>query len=118
LQGLTSRKQGIIGAIVQCFFAWRVQKLTRKTAVTAVIVMLALLGAGAHLYQFQKDSGLMSWFLLGFSIGLAILLMGIIPHAVPYKTFQITSVTWLMSSALADVIIATVLIWYLVRIIT
>jgi hypothetical protein len=51
----------------------------------------------------------------GCSITLGLLLAGTDPRA-NYKLFQIVSSSWLIPSATADVLIAVILIWYLVRI--
>jgi hypothetical protein len=58
----------------------------------------------------------MSLLLLGCSVALALLLAGVDPQA-KYQLFQIVSTSWLIPSATADVLIAVILIWYLVRII-
>ncbi|KAM5543728.1 hypothetical protein V8D89_002345 [Ganoderma adspersum] len=83
----------IIAALVQTFFAWRVKVLTSNRVVVAIILLCALT---------QLVGG------IGSTITLAI-----IPHFFNVKKFRILGIIWLVSAALADVLITTALVWHL-----
>ncbi|KAK7032166.1 hypothetical protein VNI00_013340 [Paramarasmius palmivorus] len=87
-RGLT----GLVGAIVQCFFAWRVQKLTGVRTLCALIVALSLVG-------------------LGGSIALAITLAQV--TFADFDAFKTSAIVWLIATAVADVAITFCLVWFL-----
>ncbi|KAJ3507893.1 hypothetical protein NLJ89_g6048 [Agrocybe chaxingu] len=85
---------GVIAAIVQLFFAWRIFVLTRNWVYVVVIGSLALAGCGASIAVPVKTG-------LSFPVSR-------IHEVKPAVT------VWLASDVAADIIITTVLVWYLV----
>ncbi|EIW75854.1 hypothetical protein CONPUDRAFT_111643 [Coniophora puteana RWD-64-598 SS2] len=84
---------GIITAMVQCFFAWRVKVITNNIwAVMAICVCAAGNFAGA------LASCIYSTFITSF---------------IDFTKFENVVILWLAASALADIIIASVLVWHL-----
>ncbi|PIL35684.1 hypothetical protein GSI_02414 [Ganoderma sinense ZZ0214-1] len=83
----------IIAALVQLFFAWRVNVLTSNRLIVGFIVVCAIT---------QLCGG------LGCSIAI-----GIIPQFSEFRKFQVVGIIWLVGAALADLLITTALVWYL-----
>ncbi|PCH42170.1 hypothetical protein WOLCODRAFT_72014, partial [Wolfiporia cocos MD-104 SS10] len=84
---------GIIGMMVQLFYAWRIHRLLRNVWIVAIVVITSLVG------------GLSS---IGTSIGVAML-----PQFAGLQRLEVIIVLWLVGTALCDVIIATALSWHL-----
>ncbi|TFY75595.1 hypothetical protein EWM64_g8417 [Hericium alpestre] len=84
---------GIIGAMVQLFFAWRVRVLTGSRVATGIIATTALLDC-----------------LGGLGTAVAI---GFVPKFLEFSKFKPAVVIWLISAAVADVLITTILVMHL-----
>ncbi|KIM66819.1 hypothetical protein SCLCIDRAFT_21597 [Scleroderma citrinum Foug A] len=84
---------GLIGGLVQSFYAWRIYALTKNFLVVLAILLFSLAGV------------------LG-SIGTTIAVR-IVPEFVHFQRFKIIGIIWLSGAACADVIITTVLVLYL-----
>ncbi|OJT08158.1 hypothetical protein TRAPUB_954 [Trametes pubescens] len=83
----------LIGALTQCFFAWRVNVLTHSIPAVIFISFCALC---------QLCGG------LGTSIA-----VGMIPEFVHFQKFEIIVIVWLAFSAVADCAITVALVWHL-----
>ncbi|CCM05262.1 uncharacterized protein FIBRA_07472 [Fibroporia radiculosa] len=86
---------GIIGALVQVFYAWRLLKLTGKRWLAGTVVALAIIQSLAA---------------IGTSINMA--MRPLITNFVHYKEAVLV---WLSATAFNDVLIALSLIWFLNR---
>ncbi|TFK48692.1 hypothetical protein OE88DRAFT_489007 [Heliocybe sulcata] len=84
---------GIIAALVQFFFAWRIKVLTQSWWLV-ILVMIAASG------------GLLGG--LGTAIGVTI-----VPHFAEFQKFQPIVIVWLISNAICDLIITISLTWHL-----
>jgi len=83
----------IIGCLVQLFFGWRVKLLTGSRLAACSIWFFAILQ-----------------FLGGIATGIAVL---IIPAFERFQVFQEAVIVWLVGSAMSDVLITLMLVWYL-----
>ncbi|EIW80013.1 hypothetical protein CONPUDRAFT_74297 [Coniophora puteana RWD-64-598 SS2] len=84
---------GIIGAIVQAFFAWRVRQLTRNNwAFGAIVFFLMMEG------------------LCGIGTAIA---CQIIPEFQNFQRFEVIVILWLASAALCDCIVTASLVYHL-----
>ncbi|KAJ7938473.1 hypothetical protein B0H13DRAFT_2572679 [Mycena leptocephala] len=81
---------GIIGAMVQLFYAWRIHTLTGNLWIVALICICALTNA---------FGGLASAAAIAF-----------VPQFSHFQEFQVTVICWLMSAAVGDVIITATLV--------
>ncbi|KAK7055537.1 WD-repeats-region domain-containing protein [Favolaschia claudopus] len=81
---------GIIGAMVQLFYAWRIHTLTGSVWVVGLIGVCALTNA---------FGGLATASAIAF-----------VPEFDHFQQFQVTVICWLMSAAVGDVIITTTLV--------
>lgn len=86
--------QGLIGGLVQSFYAWRIYALTKNLLVVSAILLFSLVG------------------LLG-CIGTTIAVR-IVPEFVYFRKFKVIAITWLSGAVCADVIITTALVLHLV----
>ncbi|KII90547.1 hypothetical protein PLICRDRAFT_537061 [Plicaturopsis crispa FD-325 SS-3] len=87
---------GLIGTLVQLFFAWRVKVLNRKRIdIVVLIVVLAMAGALC-------------------SVGTSIAISRI-PNFTDFQKFKVVVIVWLVCSALCDVIITLALVLHLRR---
>ncbi|KAF8177996.1 hypothetical protein BJ912DRAFT_1130885 [Pholiota molesta] len=90
---------GIIAALVQLFFAWRVRILTHSWPLAGVVLlgslsglgMLVLLNAGAVATSFE---------------------VGDTPRFTDFRNFKGVVIVWLVSESVTDIIITTSLVWY------
>ncbi|KAJ7054720.1 hypothetical protein C8F01DRAFT_483331 [Mycena amicta] len=83
---------GIIGSMVQLFYAWRIQTLTGNTWIVIIVVICALTNA---------FGGLASASAIAF-----------VPQFSHFQEFQVPVICWLLSAAVGDVIITTTLVWF------
>ncbi|KAJ7452036.1 hypothetical protein B0H11DRAFT_2201370 [Mycena galericulata] len=81
---------GIIGAMVQLFYAWRIHTLTGKVWIVCLIAICALTNA---------FGGLASAAAIAF-----------VPQFSHFQEFQVPVICWLLSAAVGDVIITTTLV--------
>ncbi|KNZ73569.1 mRNA-decapping enzyme 1B [Termitomyces sp. J132] len=88
--------QGILGGLVQAFFAWRVKILTASKIITISILLCAA-----------------SSFLMGIATAVVV---GIVPQFDEFRTpkLQVTVILWLGCSSLANILITGTLVFYLV----
>ncbi|KAF9451119.1 hypothetical protein P691DRAFT_773397 [Macrolepiota fuliginosa MF-IS2] len=86
---------GILGSMVQLFFAWRIHVLTRNWFLVATVVGLAVTGLVGSLVSTYK--------------------LIIIPEFARLHEFKGYITLWLASASAADIIITIILVWYLVR---
>ncbi|TFY64988.1 hypothetical protein EVJ58_g2262 [Rhodofomes roseus] len=86
---------GIIAMQVQFYYAWRIKKLTQNWWLTLLVIIPSVTGGLAG---------------IGTAIGVAI-----IPDFSQLQKLKPVVLTWLIGAAVADVIIALILIWHLVR---
>ncbi|KNZ73544.1 hypothetical protein J132_01352 [Termitomyces sp. J132] len=86
---------GILGGLVQAFFAWRIKVLTAGRKITIIILFCAT-----------------SSFLMGVATATA---AGIVPQFDEFPKFRVTVILWLGCSSLADVLITGTLVFYLVN---
>ncbi|KAF8073729.1 hypothetical protein FPV67DRAFT_762794 [Lyophyllum atratum] len=84
---------GILGGLVQAFFAWRVRVLTGSLFLALVIMACAT-----------------SSILMGIATAVAI---GIIPRFVEFQKFKVVVIIWLVSASFADMVITSSLVIYL-----
>ncbi|KIM66820.1 hypothetical protein SCLCIDRAFT_21598 [Scleroderma citrinum Foug A] len=84
---------GLIGGLVQSFYAWRIYALTKNLLVVSAILLFSLVG------------------LLG-CIGTTIAVR-IVPEFVYFRKFKVIAITWLSGAVCADVIITTALVLHL-----
>ncbi|KAG5716211.1 hypothetical protein E4T56_gene10751 [Termitomyces sp. T112] len=84
---------GILGGLVQAFFAWRIKVLTAGRKITIIILFCAT-----------------SSFLMGVATATA---AGIVPQFDEFPKFRVTVILWLGCSSLADVLITGTLVFYL-----
>ncbi|KJA16959.1 hypothetical protein HYPSUDRAFT_147030, partial [Hypholoma sublateritium FD-334 SS-4] len=86
---------GIIAGAVQLFFAWRLRVLTHSWALASIVVLGALSGlAGAVATSFE---------------------VGKIPQFVNFRDFKGVVIMWLVSESVTDIIITSILVWYLLQ---
>jgi len=85
---------GVISAIIQCFYAWRIYVLGRSKLLSLVIILLALTQCGGALGE-----------------GILAYLLSNVPGTQD-NTFKTTTV-WLGGTALCDIIIATSMVYLL-----
>ncbi|KAJ7730254.1 hypothetical protein DFH07DRAFT_849191 [Mycena maculata] len=83
---------GIIGSMVQLFYAWRIQTLTGKTWLVVLIAICALTNA---------FGGLASAAAIAF-----------VPQFSHFQEFQVPVICWLMSAVIGDVVITTTLVLF------
>ncbi|KAJ7457023.1 hypothetical protein FB451DRAFT_600608 [Mycena latifolia] len=83
---------GIIGAMVQLFYAWRIHTLTGNLWIVAFISVCALTNA---------FGGMASAAAIAF-----------VPQFSRFQEFQVTVICWLMSAAVGDVIITATLVQF------
>ncbi|KAG6831527.1 hypothetical protein H0H92_009796 [Tricholoma furcatifolium] len=76
---------GMIGGLVQGFFAWRVKILTRNTFMALVILLCAALS-----------------FFMGLATAIAVVK---VPEFAEFKKFTVVVIIWMVASAVADVTI-------------
>ncbi|KAF7307856.1 WD-REPEATS-REGION domain-containing protein [Mycena kentingensis (nom. inval.)] len=81
---------GIIGSMVQLFYAWRIQMLTGNTFIVVLVVICALTNA---------FGGLASAAAIAF-----------VPQFAHFQEFQVPVICWLLSAAVGDVLITTTLV--------
>ncbi|EKM82037.1 hypothetical protein AGABI1DRAFT_105410 [Agaricus bisporus var. burnettii JB137-S8] len=84
---------GIIALMVQLFFAWRIQLLTRNWFLVAVVSMLSLASAIC--------ATVITWFVT------------VVPQFDRFQEFQGVVIGWLSCAAAADILITTILVWHL-----
>ncbi|KAH0582003.1 hypothetical protein H2248_011661 [Termitomyces sp. 'cryptogamus'] len=86
---------GILGGLVQAFFAWRVKILTASKIITISILLCAA-----------------SSFLMGIATAVVV---GIVPQFDEFRTpkLQVTVILWLGCSSLANILITGTLVFYL-----
>ncbi|KAH9843577.1 uncharacterized protein C8Q71DRAFT_902765 [Rhodofomes roseus] len=84
---------GIIAMQVQFYYAWRIKKLTQNWWLTLLVIIPSVTGGLAG---------------IGTAIGVAI-----IPDFSQLQKLKPVVLTWLIGAAVADVIIALILIWHL-----
>ncbi|KAJ7161059.1 hypothetical protein C8R46DRAFT_905113, partial [Mycena filopes] len=87
---LTPPNQGIIGSMVQLFYAWRIQTLTGNLWIVGLICICALTNA---------LGGLASAAAIAF-----------VPQFSHFQEFQVPVICWLMSAAVGDVLITASLV--------
>ncbi|KAJ7607355.1 hypothetical protein FB45DRAFT_948141 [Roridomyces roridus] len=83
---------GLIGAMVQLFYAWRIRTLTNKNSIAALTILCALANAFG-----------------GLATAAAI---AFVPEFAHFQKFQATVICWLLSAAVGDVIITTTLVTF------
>ncbi|KAG5733766.1 hypothetical protein E4T56_gene8192 [Termitomyces sp. T112] len=86
---------GMLGGLVQVFFAWRVKVLTRSIMITIVIFLCAA-----------------SSFFMGIATAVAI---SIVPRFVEFQRFKVIVIIWLVCSSFADIVITATLVSYLTK---
>lgn len=86
---------GIIGGLVQAFFAWRIKVLTGSYLLPGVVGLCSIITL-----------------LMGIATAIA---CGIVQYFTEFLRFKVVVILWLGSSAVADLIIATTLSLYLNR---
>ncbi|KAF8170073.1 hypothetical protein BJ912DRAFT_1085361 [Pholiota molesta] len=83
---------GIIAALVQLFFAWRVRILTHSWPLAGVVLLGSLSGlAGAVATSFE---------------------VGDTPRFTDFRNFKGVVIVWLVSESVTDIIITASLVWY------
>ncbi|KAJ7852974.1 hypothetical protein B0H13DRAFT_2359262 [Mycena leptocephala] len=96
---------GIIGAMVQLFYAWRIHTLTGNLWIVALICICALTNAcEGSLQHLAVVENIGSW---RTSSAAAI---AFVPQFSHFQEFQVTVICWLMSAAVGDVIITATLV--------
>ncbi|KAI0937414.1 hypothetical protein AcV5_005330 [Taiwanofungus camphoratus] len=88
-EGLT----GIIGMLVQLFYAWRIHKLTRNVWLVGAVVTTSLVGG-----------------LAGIGTAIAVAMR---PEFAKLQQLKAIVITWLVSAAVCDGLIALALSWHL-----
>ncbi|KAH9918729.1 uncharacterized protein BXZ73DRAFT_105126 [Epithele typhae] len=84
---------GIIAAIVQAFYAWRIRKLTHNTWVAALIFMISLASLAGSVATFVS--------------------MTRTPAFDTFRQFETVVILWLVCGAVADILITMVSVWHL-----
>ncbi|KAF9440811.1 hypothetical protein P691DRAFT_801246 [Macrolepiota fuliginosa MF-IS2] len=84
---------GILGSMVQLFFAWRIHVLTRNWFMVATVVGLAVTGLVGSLISTYK--------------------LAVISEFARLHEFKGYITLWLASASAADIIITIILVWYL-----
>ncbi|KAM5544561.1 hypothetical protein V8D89_001459 [Ganoderma adspersum] len=84
---------GVIAALVQLFFAWRVKVLTSNRVIVALIVVLAII---------QLFGG------TGTTVAVSI-----VPQYTEFRRWKSIAIVWLVSAGLADILITATLVWHL-----
>ncbi len=92
---LTATVTGMISLSVQLFFAWRIKVLTNKTWLVALVVVPSCLGLAGSIA----------------SAGQAIAVGAFAKFKEPQ--IKATVILWLGAAAVADVLIAVILVWHL-----
>ncbi|VDB94082.1 unnamed protein product [Peniophora sp. CBMAI 1063] len=88
---------GVASTVVQCFYSWRVLRLSKSYFLSVVIVVLALM---------EGSSSIALGFIGRFEVQSLAELQS--------KTFAVTSV-WLLGSAICDVVIGASMVFFLTR---
>ncbi|KAF5361290.1 hypothetical protein D9758_010276 [Tetrapyrgos nigripes] len=86
---------GIIGGMVQAFYAWRVKVLTGSWILVAIILVCSA-----------------ACFLMGIATAIA---CNIVKAFVEFQKFQVIVIIWLVSATVADIIITATLVTHLRR---
>jgi len=84
---------GLIAFAVQAFFSWRVKVLTKSWILAGLIMVLAAAGGVAGIWTAVE--------------------VGIHPRFTEFQSFKATVIVWLAAEAFCDVVITTILVWYL-----
>ncbi|KAG6906468.1 hypothetical protein DXG01_013795 [Tephrocybe rancida] len=84
---------GMIGGLVQAFFAWRVKVLTKRPWVALIILFCAAIS-----------------FFMGIATAIATV---IVPKFIEFQKFKVVVIIWLVSSSFADIAITGSLVFYL-----
>jgi len=84
---------GIIGGLVQVFFAWRVKVLTGNKSLISLILFFATTN-----------------FLMGIATAIAV---GFVPEFVKFRQFEVAVILWLGSACLGDILITVTLVMHL-----
>ncbi|TCD59916.1 hypothetical protein EIP91_011192 [Steccherinum ochraceum] len=88
---------GLIGCLVQLFYAWRIQCLGRNTLATSLVVMTALLGFASSVWDGVVDKAAKH--------------IEILTHTRGY----LTAILWLSTTALCDILITLSMSYYLYK---
>ncbi|KAG6823253.1 hypothetical protein H0H92_010855, partial [Tricholoma furcatifolium] len=86
---------GMIGGLVQAFFAWRIKILTKNTFIALVVLLCAVLS-----------------FFMGLATAIAVVK---VPEFAQFKKFSVVVIIWMVASAVGDLIITYSLVSYLSR---
>ncbi|KAG7447828.1 uncharacterized protein BT62DRAFT_1061614 [Guyanagaster necrorhizus] len=84
---------GIIGGMVQLFFAWRVKVLTDNPWLVTIVGAFALTGTGAAIAT-------------SFEVGKT-------PEFIQFQNFKAVVIIWLGAACLSDILISGILVWHL-----
>lgn len=84
---------GIIELMVQLFFSWRIWALTKNLVVVIIVVLLSLTAGICAIVTTYEIT--------------------IIPEFVRFQEFKNIVIVWLVCASAADIIITSVLVWYL-----
>ncbi|CAA7266018.1 unnamed protein product [Cyclocybe aegerita] len=85
---------GLVGTMVQLFFAWRIFVLTKTWIYSAVITILAITAGICSILS---------------SVGVART-----PKFIDFHAFKNPVIVWLVASVVDDILITSILVWYLV----
>ncbi|KAK0187947.1 hypothetical protein F5146DRAFT_1141408 [Armillaria mellea] len=85
---------GIIAAMVQVFFAWRVKILTNNHRFVSIIILASLAGG---------SGGIATAVEVGFQ-----------PQFILFRNFKSVVILWLASECFADIFITAIMVWHLV----
>ncbi|KAK0221878.1 hypothetical protein IW262DRAFT_1551701 [Armillaria fumosa] len=85
---------GIIAAMVQVFFAWRVKVLTNNYWFVSIIILASLAGG---------SGGIATAVEVGFQ-----------PRFILFRNFKSVVILWLASECFADIFITVIMVWHLI----
>ncbi|KAF9454683.1 hypothetical protein P691DRAFT_754250 [Macrolepiota fuliginosa MF-IS2] len=85
---------GVIGGLVQGFFAWRVVALTKNWILGSIVIACALTGGAAAIVTTCEVIK--------------------VPYFTRFQEFQAVVTLWLVSAILGDVLITSIMVWFLV----
>ncbi|EPQ53453.1 hypothetical protein GLOTRDRAFT_130788 [Gloeophyllum trabeum ATCC 11539] len=86
---------GIIAAMVQLFFAWRIKILTGNNYLVGIVIVAAITGMFGG---------------LGTAVAIKF-----VPKFIEFQRFEPVVIVWLIGNAICDIIITSVLTWHLRR---
>lgn len=84
---------GIIACVVQLFFAWRIRVLTHNWLCVGLVFICAISGGVAGIVTAYET--------------------GTVPNFVDFRHFKAVVIIWLAAESVGDLLITSILVWYL-----